>query len=222
MPAHKSKLSLFMNRSILVQQPEHSKQLFLLFHGVGSTPESLQSVATKVAHAFPEGMVVCVAAPSACDLGAGLQWFSVQGITEDNRPQRISAALPVFAQEVARWQTIARVEAAQTSLIGFSQGAIIALAASTLSPLLAGKVVSHSGRFAPLPEVMSPGVTLHLIHGERDDVVPVRHCTEAAHRLASLGANFTADTLASLGHHISDESVSLILSRLKTSDLISS
>lgn len=205
-----------MNSSIVIQQPaELTKQLFLLFHGVGSNPESFRSVALKLAHEFPGGMVVCVAAPFECDLGVGLQWFSVQGITEDNRPERIRAALPVFAQEVQRWQKIANVGAENTCLIGFSQGAIIALAASRLSPMLAGSIVSHSGRFAPLPEAMSRDVKLHLIHGQRDDVVPVRHCTEAAHRLTSLGANFTVDTLASLGHHMSDESVALLLSHLK-------
>jgi phospholipase/carboxylesterase len=215
-PPHKSKLFISMNSSIVVQQPaQQPKQLYLLFHGVGSTPQSLQSVASKLAHEFPEGMVVCVAAPFTCDLGAGLQWFSVQGITEDNRPERIQAALPFFAQEVARWQRIAHVTAEQTSLIGFSQGAIIALAASALSPLLAGNIVAHSGRFAPLPEAMSREVTLHLIHGERDDVVPVRHCTEAAHRLAYLGANFTLDTLPSLGHHMNGESADLLIERLK-------
>jgi phospholipase/carboxylesterase len=205
-----------MNSSIVIQQPnEPAQRLFLLFHGVGATPESFRQVAAQVAREFQQAMVVCVASPYAGDLGAGLQWFSVQGITEDNRPERISAALPVFAQEVMRWQKIANVKAAQTSLIGFSQGAIIALAASTLSPLLAGKIVSHSGRFAPLPEAMSREVKLHLIHGERDDVVPPRHCTEAAHRLASLGANFTVDTLASLGHHMNDESLDLLIARLK-------
>jgi phospholipase/carboxylesterase len=205
-----------MNNSIVVQQPaEQRGPLFLLFHGVGSGPESLRSVATKLAHEFPGSMVVSVSAPFACDLGAGLQWFSVQGITEDNRPQRIRDALPVFAQEVKRWQRIAGVEAAQTLLIGFSQGAIMALASSALNPLLAGKIVSHSGRFATLPDTMSREVKLHLIHGERDDVVPLRHCTEAAHRLASLGANFSVDTLSALGHHMNDQSLNLLIARLK-------
>jgi phospholipase/carboxylesterase len=114
-----------------------------------------------------------------------------------------------------RWQKVAHVTAQETSLIGFSQGAIIALAATALSPVLAGNVVSHSGRFAKLPEAMSPSVRLHLIHGERDDVVPLIHCTQAAQRLESLGANFIVDTLASLGHHMNDESLLLLLAGLK-------
>ncbi len=203
-----------MNNSIVVQQPAGLiKQLLLVFHGVGSGPESMQPVAAKIAHELPEAMVVCVAAPFACDLGAGLQWFSVQSITEENRPQRIQAALPVFVQQVERWQKIAHVTATQTSLIGFSQGAIISLAASTLHPAIAGKIISHSGRFAPLPDAMVPNVRLHLIHGERDDIVTMHHCTQAAQRLVFLGANFTVDTLATLGHAMNDESVDLLIAR---------
>ncbi len=205
-----------MNSSIVVQQPAGpARQLFLLFHGVGSNPESMQPVATRVAREFPHAMVVCVAAPFDCDLGTGLQWFSVQGITEENRPQRLQAALPVFAQEVTHWQKAAHVTALETSLIGFSQGAIISLAATALSPVLAGNIVSHSGRFAKLPETMSPSVRLHLIHGERDDVVPLIHCTQAAQRLKSLSAHVTVDTLASLGHHMNDESLELLIAGLK-------
>ncbi len=169
----------------------------------------------KVAHESPGDMVVCVEAPFEWDLGAGLQWFSVQGITEDSRPQRIQGVLPIFMRKVERWKKIAQVKAEHTSLIGFSQGAIIALTARQLSHMLAGKIISHSGRFAPLPETMSPRVKLHLIHGERDDIVPLRHCTEATPRLTSLGANFMVDTLASLGHHMKDESIDLLISSLK-------
>lgn len=50
-------------------------------------------------HNFPNAFIVSVHAPYASDLGsngsnsAGAQWFSVQDITEENRPARVAEAL---------------------------------------------------------------------------------------------------------------------------------
>jgi phospholipase/carboxylesterase len=208
-----------MNTSIVVQKPRNDGQLvqslFLLFHGVGSTPDSLLFVGKRIADEFPSAMVVSVAAPFACDLGAGLQWFSVQGISEDNRPKRIQDAMPMFAREVAHWQSIANVNATQTSLIGFSQGAIIALAASALEPSLASHITAHSGRFATLPVTMPKTVSHHLIHGALDEIVPLQYFTDAVQRLTHLNAKFTADVLPNLGHHMNEESLDVLVSGLK-------
>lgn len=58
---------------------------------------------------------------------AGRQWFSVQGITEDNRRARVNAIMPTFIETVRYWQKQSGVGANATALIGFSQGAIMAL-----------------------------------------------------------------------------------------------
>lgn len=205
-----------MSYSIVIQQPSApAKQLFLLFHGVGASPESLLPVAQELAHAFPQGMVVCVAAPLESDLGAGYQWFSVQGITEENRLARVQEAVPLFAKEVQHWQSVAQLSEKETALVGFSQGAIMALHASTLQPAIAARVVAHSGRYAELPSRAPLKTTLHLIHGKKDEVIEYRHCVEAAHRLQSLGADFTADIIPFLGHQMSEESMDLLINNLK-------
>lgn len=205
-----------MSYSIVIQQPAApAKQLFLLFHGVGASPESMLPVAQELAQAFPQGMVVSVAAPLESDLGAGYQWFSVQGITEENRLVRVQDALPLFTKEVQHWQSVAQLSDKETALVGFSQGAIMALHASTQESNLAARVVAHSGRYAALPHSAPAKTTLHLIHGKKDDVIEYRHCVEAAHRLQSLGADFTADIIPFLGHEMSQESMGLIINNLK-------
>jgi phospholipase/carboxylesterase len=206
-----------MASSIVIQQPQGTtKQLFLLFHGVGSTPESLRSVAQALAQEFPYGLVVCIAAPFACDLGSGLQWFSVQGITENNRRARVQEAMPHFVQTVTHWQAIAGLGAAETALVGFSQGAIMALEASLQEVTLASRVVAHSGRFVTLPDAAPARTTLHLIHGKNDQIIPYGYCIEAAHCLQSLGADFTANVIPFLEHQMSHDSVALMLLNLKT------
>ena len=80
---------------IVVQQPAGTpKQLFMLHHGVGATPEGLVPFGRRLAQEFPEALVVSLQGPQASDLGQGYQWFSVVGITEENRPERVAAAMP--------------------------------------------------------------------------------------------------------------------------------
>lgn len=204
------------HESIVVQQPTDTKQLFLLFHGVGGSPEAMLHLAKTLAIEFPLSMIVSVAAPHACDLGAGYQWFSVMGITEENRPKRVQQALPLFVQEILRWQAIAAIDAAQTALIGFSQGAIMALEASALNTFFASRIVAHSGRFAQLPAQVNEESALHLIHGMDDAVMSCRHATEAMQKLQSIGADATVDVVPHLGHGMNQESIQLMLQQLKS------
>lgn len=211
-----------MSESIIIQWPaspagKDDRELVLLFHGVGSSAQALKLLGAHVAQAMPQAVVVSVASPHPSALGSGHEWFSVLGITEANRPERIAAALPAFAQTVAHWQREAGSTPARTTLIGFSQGAIMALASSLLMPMLARTVVSIAGRFAAVPTQASAAQRLHFIHGEQDQVIPASHSVTAASALAALGTRTTLDVLHRLGHGI-DERVALLLVRHLASD----
>lgn len=90
--------------SIVVQQPAGDlSRLVLLMHGVGSVPQSMLGVADWFARRDPRALVVSVASPEASDLSpGGLQWFSVRGVTEENRQARVDAAMPGFTATVDR------------------------------------------------------------------------------------------------------------------------
>jgi phospholipase/carboxylesterase len=202
--------------SIVVQQAvERPQQLILLFHGVGATPQSLLPLGQRLATAFPQSTVVSVASPDPSDLSPGYQWFSVQGITDANRAERVAAAMPAFLAEVQAWQRAKDVTATVTALVGFSQGAIMALESTRTQPSLAGRVVAIAGRFATLPTEPAPHTTLHLLHGKSDAVIPYRHTVEAVHHLLSLGADATADVIPFVGHEIHPEIVDLVVERLQ-------
>lgn len=207
-----------MSEHVVVQMPEGEPgQLFLLFHGVGSTPENLVSLGERLADEFPSAAVISVRGPDTSDMGAGYQWFSVVGVTEESRAARIAATLPRFVETVRGFQEAVGASAAQTALLGFSQGAIMALAATQLpGEALAGRVISLAGRFAALPSVAPAETTLHLIHGRRDPVIAHEHSVAAAEQLIALGGDVTADVIAGLGHAVDQEVVDLLVHRLKT------
>ncbi|HET7866928.1 MAG TPA: esterase [Burkholderiaceae bacterium] len=202
--------------SIVVQQAAgRPQQLILLFHGVGATPQGLVPLGQRLAAAFPAATVVSVAAPHPSDLSSGYQWFSVQGITEANRPGRVAAAMPAFLAEVQGWQQAQDATAAVTALVGFSQGAIMALESTHSQPAPAGRVVAIAGRFATLPTEPASHTTLHLLHGKGDAVIPYRHTVEAVQHLLGIGADATADVVPFVGHEIHPDIADLVVERLQ-------
>jgi phospholipase/carboxylesterase len=205
-----------MSESIIVARPGGpAQQLMLLFHGVGATAQDLVPLGRILAAEFPEAFVVSIAAPLVSESGAGRQWFSVEGISEESRPERVEAALPAFAETVAKWQKDAGVGTDAVALIGFSQGGIMALESTRDKPALAGRVVSIAGRFAQLPATPNLATTVHMFHGKADTVIPYGFTLEAAEHLVAIGADVTADVLPHVGHQINAEIADLLIERLR-------
>ena len=205
-----------MSESIIVARPDGpAQQLMLLFHGVGSNAQDLVPLGKLLAEEFPAAFIVSVAAPTPSRPAGGREWFPVLGITEENRPARVEAALPAFLASVAHWQKEAGVGVDAVALIGFSQGGIMTLEATRDRPAVAGRAVSIAGRFATLPTEPNPGTTLHMFHGKQDPVIPYGFTVEAAQHLVRIGADVTADVIPHVGHQISQDVTDLLIERLR-------
>ena len=108
------------------------------------------------------------------------------------------------------------MDAAGTALVGFSQGAIMALESALRPEPVAARVVAIGGRFARLPEQpLHEGGSIHLLHGKADTVMPYSHAIEGALRLKTLGADFTADVLPFIGHELHPDLVALAVEKLQ-------
>lgn len=206
-----------MQTDLTVQRPAApATELWLLFHGVGSCAEDLMPLGQALASKRPSATIVAVRSPDPCDLGRGWQWFSVQGVTETNRSERVAAAMPAFVERIRAWQAATGVGPERTTLIGFSQGAIMALESTQLigQAISATHVVAIAGRLAQPPRQLPQGVTVHLMHGELDRVMPVALALDADRRLRALGAEVTLDLFPDLGHGIDARVVEAIGRRL--------
>ena len=208
-----------MQTDLVLQQPRGvptaAAELLLLFHGVGSNAEDLRPLGHTLAAHRPNAWVVSVRSPLASDFETGWQWFAVQGVTEQNRPQRVATAMPAFLKRVQAWQRETGVTAEHTTLVGFSQGAIMALESTQQDGQpLASRVVAIAGRFAQPPRRFPSATAVHLMHGELDRVMPVERAVDADHQLRSLGARSTLDRFAGLGHGIDAQVVNGIAIRM--------
>ena len=207
------------NDALILQQPAGpARQLVLLFHGVGADASDLRPVGERLAREYPQALVVSLRAPHPRRAAGGYQWFAVEGIDDARRVERVAAEMPAFVERVRQWQRQASLDAEATVLIGFSQGAIMALAAVSHAGAapLAGRVVALSGRFAQLPQVAWPATTLFMIHGKTDPVIHYGYTVEAAQHLVALGADVVADVIPGLGHGIDGEVLDLLVKRLRT------
>ncbi|EFE95751.1 esterase [Serratia odorifera] len=199
----------------VVQSPATpAEQLFLLFHGVGDNPVAMGEIGSYFAKSFPNALVVSIGGPQPFGNGSGRQWFSVQDITEENRVARIAQVMPNFVQTVRYWQQQSGIGHAGTALVGFSQGAIMALEALKVEAQLAGRVVAFSGRFARLPEGDFGDSVVHLIHGQDDATIAVGHAQAAAERMQANGVDFTLDVEPAVGHGINQGMMDNALERL--------
>lgn len=206
-----------MSAAVIFQRPEAAaQQLMLLFHGVGGSARDLETLGRRLAHEFPQATIVGIDAPDRCASGTGRQWYPMEGIGDDNRVERLASAMPAFLATIEHWQRIAQVGHAATALVGFSQGGLMALESTRDRAPPAGRVVAIGARFARLPETASLDVTLHLLHGKLDRVIPYAHTVEAAQRVIALGGDITADVLPFVGHQVNAQVVSRLIERLRT------
>jgi len=203
---------------IVIQHPSagvtERRALFLLFHGVGADAHDLRAVGEALATAHPDAWVVSVQAPDPSDLGRGWQWFSVQGVTPTNRAERVRAAMPGFVARVEQWQRDTGSAAHRTTLVGFSQGAIMALAATQREVPLADRVVAMAGRLPEPPTHHDARLRVHLLHGVSDAVVPAQASVQAHAQLTAMGTHVTLDLFPDLAHGIDARMMARVLERL--------
>ncbi len=204
-----------MPENIIIQSPANPDRLILLFHGVGSTPQNMGPLGHRLAQEFGKATVVSVPSPDPSDIGGGYQWFSVRGIAEDDRPERIAATMPRFIETIRGLQKTFESSPERTVLVGFSQGAIMSLESTQIEPPIAGAVVAVAGRFARQPKHATVSTSLHFVHGDADPVVAPRYSVNAAAALTDLGANVTVDLVPGLGHGIDATAVGLVIQHIR-------
>ena len=193
-----------------------AQQLMLLLHGMGEQAANMVPLAQRLQGEFAQALLLAPDGFDAFEGGAGRQWFSARDLSDDNRAQRVAAVMPRLADWVRAAQAWSGVGPAATALVGFSQGAVMALELAAAHDGLAGRVLAFAGRYAQLPAQAPKLTTLHLFHGADDSVIPVAQARAAIEHLARLKGDATIDIAAGIGHELAPTLVSSALHRLRT------
>ena len=190
-----------------------AKSLVVLLHGVGSRGADLLPLAQGWRQSLPATAFAVPDGPFAFDGGGpGRQWFSVSGVTEANRPQRIVAARPAFddvlSAAIAQHELLGHLD--RVVLVGFSQGSIMALDAIVSGRWPVAALVAYSGRLAsPRPFAPAGSTQVLLVHGTADPVISAGNSTEAAATLRELGFRTDSQILPGVGHTITVQGAQL-------------
>lgn len=187
----------------------HAKALVVFLHGFGADGNDLIAIGAEwrrqmpdVAFASPHAPERCMAAPS------GRQWFPLTFRDPDERRRGVLAARPgldaFLDAELARQ----KLTADRLVLVGFSQGAMMALHAGLRRPVPPAAILGFSGMLVS-PELLKTEAVskppILLVHGDRDDVIPVDALFAAMDGLAAAEIPVEWHLSPGLGHGIDGE-----------------
>lgn len=204
--------------AVLRHQPTggaETRALVAVLHGVGSSASAMAPLAEQIAGNVPGAAVIVPDAPDRFDGGErSWQWFSISGVDDTNRSVRIGQALPALRATLDGELERAGLGWDRLALVGFSQGAMMALAlASEAEPPAA--VAAVAGRLArPIAPTAARRPSVLILHGAADPVVPVACAVRAASALTEAGLSVELKIATGQGHAISSAQAAHILRHL--------
>ncbi|QSX32217.1 prolyl oligopeptidase family serine peptidase [Shewanella avicenniae] len=183
-----------------------NKQVVVLLHGVGSNGANMASLAQQWQTKFPDVIWLSPNAPFASDMGNGYQWFSLKGVTDANRPERIQAARAALDSLLAQLFHAHDIDPNRDNVIfvGFSQGSMMSLDMLVSARMKLAGVIAFSGRLAsPQPYQFTQNVPVLLVHGLSDPAIHYSESEKSASALSALGHSVQTQFEAGLNHAIS-------------------
>lgn len=202
-------------------QTGKADSLVILLHGYGADGNDLFGIAQALAPHLPTTAFRSPNAPEPCAINPmGRQWFPISWL--DGSPEsamrdgakRAAATLHAYLDEAMAEEGMTPD---RTILIGFSQGTMMSLEVALRRDAPLAGVVGFSGRLVSDedsgPITSKPPVL--LIHGDRDDVVPVESLHEARTALAAEGVAVNWHISTGMAHGIAPDGLSLALAFIK-------
>lgn len=174
--------------------------LIVALHGVGSSAEDM-TAALYPLDAFAD--VIALPGHEPFDSSdSGRQWFSVMGVTEGNRSTRTAAALPALIAKLNQLAVARNIRRDDIILLGFSQGAIMTLAA-VAGGYHCGRAISIAGRLAvPVSPALDRQAEILVVHDADDQIMPSGLSLDAAAALNRAGHAVKIVETAGVGHRI--------------------
>ncbi|VTZ26413.1 Phospholipase [Methylocella tundrae] len=185
------------------------ESLVVLLHGIGANGDDLIDLAQYWGMLLPRTEFISLNAPFACDFAPDrLQWFSVA----DRAPAKLLEGARTAAKLLDPCLDTLLAERGlapeRLALVGFSQGAMMALHVGLRRKEQIAAIVAFSGALrdgAALRAEIGGKPPVLLIHGEADDIIPFASMAEARAVLEALGVPVAVLARPGLGHSIDEE-----------------
>lgn len=181
--------------------------LVVLLHGEGSEGAAIIQQALNWAPTMPKADFLALEAPLSGPGGVGRSWFEAGELAQAS-PEAVSRAAALLNDFLDEALAARRLPDSHLALVGFSQGAMVALCAALQRQKRIAAVVSFAGA---LPEGAPTGVRsappVLMIHGEDDDQLPFAVMSATKERLKAAGVPVKSMRRRGIGHVMDDEGV---------------
>ena len=183
------------------------RPLLVLLHGYGADEKDLFALTSFLPDDF---VCAAVRAPLAPPWPTpGYSWYPIEDVTDAEVTGRDPARVTAAASTLVQWLDAATDPAQKVGLLGFSQGASVALQALRMQPERFAFVVNLSGYAAPgeLPrdaELEAARVPVFWGRGARDDVIPPALVDHTAQWLPA-HSDLSGRVYPGLTHSVSEE-----------------
>ena len=182
--------------------------LVVICHGVGADGHDVYALSDTLADAVPDAAFLVPDGPEPCDMAAvGRQWFSLQdrtpAVLEDGARRATPLLLATIEAELAR----RAIPTDAVAMLGFSQGAMMALFAGLRRAPPPRAILAYSGALLDTPHLDAELVghpPVLLVHGQDDEVVPFSRGPAAEAALERRGIPVTSLWRPGVGHWIDD------------------
>lgn len=187
------------------------QKLVIILHGYGADGANLIGLGAEWKKGFPH---VEFLAPDAPDIweegGFGRQWFSLKDRSLTAMGRGVESASKTLNAFIDKMLSLRGLRDSDLVLIGFSQGAMMALYTGLSRPHPCAGIIGYSGLFTH-PDTWTPTSKppILLIHGGRDDVIPSRAMKESEEVLKSIGIDVQSHLIEELDHSICPQGLKL-------------
>ena len=186
--------------------------LLLMLHGYGSNEKDLFSFSEHIPKKYT---VVSIRAPH--DLGMGFAWYDIGFDHFGNKVYDTKMAIGA-RDSIRNYISLCHkkfdTNPQLTTLLGFSQGAILCNAIALTNPIGIKNIISLSGgvdkKIINISKENLDSVSFYFSHGLFDDVLPFREAKESLDLLTNNGIDFHFENFPS-GHGVSPENFKSML-----------
>jgi phospholipase/carboxylesterase len=189
------------------------RQLVVFLHGYGADGNDLIGLGREWARMLPHAAFVSPHAPEPCSMAPmGRQWFNLTFRDPGEMVRGVKHAAPALEAFLDAELKKHNLGPQALALVGFSQGAMLALGVGLKRNPAPAAIVGYSGALAnaeALPKDPGSAPAILLVHGDMDEVIPVDAMFIAREQLAQAGLAVEWHLAQGIGHGIDAQGLRL-------------
>ena len=189
------------------------RSLVIFLHGYGSNGADLIDLAPYWRAALPDTLFLAPDAPQPCPgVPHGRQWCPLTSLSPEARAAGVRVSAPALNAYIDAQLEFYSLTDDRLALVGFSQGTMMALHVGPRRAKALAGIMGFSGMLADPDALAAEVVTkppILLVHGDRDEVLPVSALEHAETQLKALNFQVATHVSQGLGHSIDETGLRL-------------